>query len=166
MSAYTDSVLAKYPDAGAAVRKALAAALAAAEKVQPGTPVGVSSLKPTGAVASEGSDYAAADAALAAVEMPADVLLAEMAELMVQNEGVNLDEALPLAAKRFPQVAKRYADRDVFGAPDAAPSTDRPDIELDEAAKKIAEERSIPYGKAMTVALAEDPALAERYRGA
>jgi hypothetical protein len=42
------------------------------------------------------------------------------------------------------------------------PSED-PTVELDERAKKLAEERSVPYGDAMTLALAEDPALAGRY---
>ena len=58
MSDYTDSVLGKFTDAPASVRKALAAALAAAEKAQqakPGSaPIGESSLQPTGAMASEG----------------------------------------------------------------------------------------------------------------
>jgi Mu-like prophage I protein len=42
-------------------------------------------------------------------------------------------------------------------------STDDPTVELDNRAKKLAEERSIPYGDAMSLALAEDPALAGRY---
>lgn len=42
-------------------------------------------------------------------------------------------------------------------------STDDPTVELDNRAKKLAEERSIPYGDAMSMALAEDPALAGRY---
>jgi hypothetical protein len=42
-------------------------------------------------------------------------------------------------------------------------TSDDPAVELDEAAKKLAEERKVPYGEAMTLALAEDPALAARY---
>ncbi len=44
-----------------------------------------------------------------------------------------------------------------------ADASDDPAVELDEAARKLAEERKVPYGEAMTLALAEDPALAERY---
>lgn len=42
-------------------------------------------------------------------------------------------------------------------------STDDPTVELDNRAKKLAEDRGIPYGDAMNLALAEDPALAARY---
>lgn len=42
-------------------------------------------------------------------------------------------------------------------------ASDDPTVAVDLAAKKLAEERSIPYGEAMTLALAEDPALAGRY---
>ena len=43
------------------------------------------------------------------------------------------------------------------------PVSDDPTVELDNRAKKLAEERTIPYGDAMTLALTEDPALAARY---
>jgi len=39
----------------------------------------------------------------------------------------------------------------------------RPDVELSEAAKTLARERDVPYGDALCVVLAEDPALASRY---
>ena len=42
-------------------------------------------------------------------------------------------------------------------------ASDDPTAELDARATKLAEERSIPYGDAMSQALAEDPALAARY---
>jgi hypothetical protein len=112
MSDYTDSVLAKYPDAGAAVRKALADALAAAEKAQqatPGsTPVGVSSLKPTGAMASELAEWARADKAFAASKVDADTILASEGKRIAETEGLRLDEAQAEAWSRYPLTTQRW----------------------------------------------------------
>ena len=53
-------------------------------------------------------DFAEADAELAAMAERADVLLAGAAELLKRDEGVSLDDALPLAARRFPLLTARY----------------------------------------------------------
>jgi hypothetical protein len=151
MSEYTDAVLAKFPDVPADIRQALADALAAAEKAQPGTKVGERSGTPAGAKASEGGRP--------------DVALAAAADALVLSEGIDYRTALLRAAENDPELAKRYRE-DNFGAPDATPRAERPDVQLAERAKKLAEERSIPYGEAMTVVLAEDPDLAKRYKGA
>ena len=111
MSAYTDSVLAKYPDASAAVRKALADALAAAEKAQPGTPVGVSTPKPTGAMASERAEWARADKAFAAsTTVDADTILASEGKRIAETEGLRLDEAQDAAFARYPLTRQRWAE--------------------------------------------------------
>jgi len=96
-----------------------------------------------------------------------DVGLAAAADALMLSEDFAGDygAAVNKALADHPALAKRYRE-DNFGAPDATPRAERPDVELAERAKKLAEERSIPYGKATRLVLAEDPALAKRYQGA
>lgn len=112
--------------------------------------------------------------AMASESVPPDVAFAAAADAIALSEGVEYGEAMILAAERDPALADRYAARHVDGAPPAElPSVPVPrgyrlvtkhaDVELDERAKKLAEERQVSYGDAMSLALAEDPALSSRY---
>ncbi len=89
-------------------------------------------------------------------------MLAKLADEIRLSEGVDYGKALDLARQRDPELAKRYAD-DCFGGPAPVPSSDRPDVELAERAKARAEQDGVDYGRAMSLELAEDPALALRY---
>jgi hypothetical protein len=169
MSDYTDSVLAKFPDAPATIRKALAAALAAAEKAQqakPGsTPIGESSLKPTGAAASETTVSAELDAAASHfVTLSGGRLTPERARIAalharpglrrrVREAGggglrLKLSEALvpPLPLPRGHRLIERRAD-----------------VELAERSKARAAGEGITFAEAMRAELAQDPALRSRY---
>ncbi len=122
--------------------------------------------KPSAASAQKGKvDPAVNEGAKASETLRPDVALAALADALALAEGIPYGEALRLACERDPELAKRYHEAN-FGAPATTSPSDRPDIQLAAAAKTLAEERSIPYGEALTVALAEDPALAKRYQGA
>ena len=163
MSDYTDAVLAKYPDVSAAIRKALADALAAAEKAQPGTPVGVSDHKPMGAQASESAPaFVRPDVALAAA---ADALV-------LAEEGLGYGEAMDRALADDPALADAYARRwdsrrspmPTLPIPRGQRLIDRPsDVELADRSKARAEKDNVTFAEAMTLVLAEDPALKSRY---
>ena len=62
----------------------------------------------SGAMASEGDDYHAADLVLAAMETPAHELLSGAAELVQKKDGVSQHESMVVAAKCFPLLAARY----------------------------------------------------------
>jgi hypothetical protein len=93
-----------------------------------------------------------------------DVQLAKLANEIRLSEDVDYGQALSLAKQRDPALAKRYVD-DNLGGPAPKLSTDRPDVELAERARARAETDGIDYGKAMSLELAENPALAARYLG-
>jgi hypothetical protein len=100
-------------------------------------------------------------------EVRPDVALAAAADALMLSEDFTGDygAAMSKALADDPALAKRYRE-DTFGAPDATPRAERPDVQLAEAADRIALSEGIPYGAAMSRALAEDPALAKRYQGA
>lgn len=96
-----------------------------------------------------------------------DQALAAAADALMLSENFTGDYGAALGKVLADDLAlaRRYRE-DNFGRPDTTPRAARADVMLAERAKKLAEERSIPYGEAMSRALAEDPALAERYKGA
>lgn len=164
---YADDVMKHYNQCGADLRKRLAAVLDDAENTQAGRPVAKRSAKDSGEGPGVKSGAMASESAPAPAFVRPDVALAAAADALMLSEDFTGDygAAMNKALADDPDLAKRYHEQR-FGAPDTTPRSERPDVQLAEASKKIAEERSIPYGAAMAVALAEDPALAKRYHGA
>jgi len=103
----------------------------------------------------------------ASTSLRPDVELAAAADALMLSEDFTGDygAAMNKALADDPALAKRYRE-DNFGAPHATPRAERPDVQLAERAKKLAEEHCIPYAEATRLVLAEDPALAKRYQGA
>ena len=93
-----------------------------------------------------------------------DVMLAKLANEIRLSEDVDYGQELSLAKQRDHALAKRYME-DRFGGPAPAASSDRPDVELAEKTKARAEKDGVTYSKAMGLELAENPALALRYKG-
>ena len=157
---YADDILKHYSFAPADMLKRLADALgeveseaSAPQKKQTGG-AKTDPLK-EGAKASEiPADFAAADTLLACLSVSADRILAALAENTAKRENLNLLAARRLATERHPKVAARYL------------TEERPDMVLAERTKVRMEKDGIGYSKAMGLTLAEDPALAERYKGA
>ena len=112
--------------------------------------------------------------AQASEAMSPDAEFAAAADAIALAEGISFGEAMLRAAENDPAMAERYANRHVLGAersdlpPIPVPFghrlvTARADEELAEVSAKIASERGIELGEAMSVAIAEDEALATRY---
>jgi hypothetical protein len=141
---------------------------AAAAKAKPTTQVPVSQ----SAWAEAGGQHAGDTRAKASEALRPDVEFANAAAALVLSEGIDYGTAMLKAAENDPALAKRYHE-DNFGAPadlSALPVphgfrlvTARADVEFAEKAAKIAKERDIELSEAMTLALAEDEALASRY---
>ena len=95
-------------------------------------------------------------------EVPPDVALAAHAHALVLSEGIPYGTAMARAAENDPELAKRYHEAN-FGAPDATPRAERPDVQLAERAKARAERDGLDFGAAMHLELSEDTALADAY---
>jgi hypothetical protein len=174
VSDYTDTVLAKFPDVPAAGRKALADALAAAEKAQPGTKPGEAN--DDGVAGGSGplsGAKAAEDPQTYAAARP-DVQLAEAVAGIRAAEGVDYAAAERLALERDPALAIRYhgraGDRERSRGAKVEPPRGmklcecRPDVELAERAKARAADEGTSYTDAEACVLAENPKLASRLR--
>lgn len=91
-----------------------------------------------------------------------DVMLAKLANEIRLSEDVDYGQALGLARQRDPELAQRYSEAN-FDGPVLGPLADRPDVELAEKTKARVEKDGVSYATAMSLELAENPALAKRY---
>ncbi len=188
---YANDVLAHYEGASAAVRKALADALAAAEEAQPTaaakpakeTPAqmkarqkpagGKDTVAPAIQQGAKASESTSADPLTFAEARP-DVMLAERAREIAEAEEVDFGTALKLAEDADPSLALRYAERTHVrelcrGASIEPPHglrlcETRPDLELAERAKARAAADGTTYVLAERAVLADSPKLESRYR--
>jgi len=125
--------------------------------------------KPSAAAAQKGKVSPTVNkGAMASEAAPAfmrpDQEFAAAADALALSEGIDYGTAMLRTAENDPELAKRYHEAN-FGVPDATPLSERPDVQLAEAADALmlAEDFSGDYGEAMTRALADDSDLADAY---
>lgn len=150
----------------------------AAEAAQPATkPAPAAKAKPTTQVPVHKSAWAKAGGGRGKGAQASETSgeeFAAAADAIALSEGIDYGTAMLKAAENDPAMAERYANRHVLGAertdlpPIPVPFGHRlidcpADEELAERSATIASERGIDLGEAMSVAVAEDEALASRY---